>query len=124
MPRGRAAPGRNERRRLRVGQALTAMNRRDFIRNTSLLASGLMVGSVSRAAEAGFPLVRTPEAKRKFKSRAVERLIETLKPRMGNKELAWMFENCFPNALDTTVDFQVADGRPDTFVVAGDVDAM
>ncbi len=83
-----------------------------------------MLGSVSQAAEAGFPLVRTPEAKRKFKSRAVERTIETLKTRMGNRELAWMFENCFPNTLDTTVDFQVVDGRPDTCVIAGDIDAM
>ena len=54
----------------------------------------------------------TPEAKRKFKSRAVERTIETLKTRMGNRELAWMFENCFPNTLDTTVDFEMVDGRP------------
>jgi uncharacterized protein len=69
-------------------------------------------------------VVRTPEAKRKFKSRAVERTIETIKARIGNKELAWLFENCFPNALDTTVDFIVADGRPDTFVSAGEVDAM
>ena len=100
------------------------MNRRDFIRNTSLLASGVMLGSASRAAEAGFPVVRTPEAKRKFKSRAVERTIETIKARIGNKELAWMFENCFPNTLDTTVDFQVVDGRPDTYVITGDIDAM
>jgi len=49
----------------------------------------------------------------------VERTIETLKTRMGNRELAWMFENCFPNTLDTTVDFQVVDGRPDTCVIAG-----
>ena len=35
-----------------------------------------------------------------------------------------MFENCFPNTLDTTVDFQVVDGRPDTYVITGDIDAM
>jgi uncharacterized protein len=124
MPRGWGAPGRNQRPRLRAVQALSPMNRRDFIRNSSLLTCGVMLGSAGRAAEAGFPLVRTLEAKRKFKSRAVERLIETLKVRMGNKELAWMFENCFPNTLDTTVDFQMVDGRPDTFVIAGDIDAM
>ncbi len=100
------------------------MNRRQFLRHTSLLTSGIMLGSVSRAAEPGFPLVRTPEAKRKFKSRAVERTIETMKARIGNKELAWLFENCFPNTLDTTVDFQVVDGRPDTFLVTGDINAM
>lgn len=100
------------------------MNRRDFIRRTSLLTSGLILGSPGQAAEATFPVVRTPEAKRRFKSRAVERTIETIKARIGNKELAWMFENCFPNALDTTVDFTVTDSRPDTFVSAGELDAM
>src|SRR5512137_1364056 len=100
------------------------MNRRQFIRNTSLVASGTLLSSVSWAAEAGFPVVRTPEDKRKFKSRAVERTIETIKARIGNKELAWMFENCFPNTLDTTVDFTVTDGRPDTFVSAGETEAM
>jgi meiotically up-regulated gene 157 (Mug157) protein len=100
------------------------MNRRQFIRNTSFLTSGLMLGSMSWAAESSFPVVRTPEAKRKFNSRAVERTIETIKARIGNKELAWMFENCFPNTLDTTVDFEVVNGRPDTYVITGDIDAM
>ena len=35
-----------------------------------------------------------------------------------------MFENCFPNTLDTTVEFQMLDGRPDTYVITGDIDAM
>jgi meiotically up-regulated gene 157 (Mug157) protein len=100
------------------------MNRRHFIRNTSFLAAGAMLGSVSGAAETGFPVVRIPEAKRKFTSRAVERTIETIKARIGNKELAWLFENCFPNTLDTTVDFEVVEGRPDTYVITGDIDAM
>src|ERR1039457_5494515 len=100
------------------------MNRRDFIRNTSLLTSGMMLSSVSWAADSDFPVVRTPEAKRKFKSPAVERTINTIKARIGNKELAWLFENCFPNTLDTTVDFEVVNGRPDTYVITGDIDAM
>ena len=83
-----------------------------------------MLGSVSGAAEAGFPVVRMPEAKRKFKSPAVERMISIIKARIGNQELAWMFENCFPNTLDTTVDFEVVNGRPDTYVITGDIDAM
>ena len=81
------------------------MNRRHFIQSSSLLAAGAMLGSASGAAEASFPVVRIPEAKRKFKSRVVERTIETIKTRIGNQELAWLFENCFPNTLDTTVDF-------------------
>ncbi len=35
-----------------------------------------------------------------------------------------MFENCFPNTLDTTVDFTTLDGRPDTYVITGDIAAM
>ena len=35
-----------------------------------------------------------------------------------------MFGNCFPNTLDTTVDFEMINGRPDTYVITGDIDAM
>ena len=35
-----------------------------------------------------------------------------------------MFENCFPNTLDTTVNFSILNGKPDTFVITGDIDAM
>jgi meiotically up-regulated gene 157 (Mug157) protein len=100
------------------------MNRREFIRDTSFLASTVMLGAAARGMASGFPVVRTPEAKRRFKSVAVERAIEQVKSSIGNKELAWMFENCFPNTLDTTVDFAMVDGRPDTYVITGDIDAM
>jgi meiotically up-regulated gene 157 (Mug157) protein len=100
------------------------MNRREFIRHTSLTASVMMLGSMGWAAETGFPVVRVPEAKRKFKSAAVERAIERVQSSIGNQELAWMFGNCFPNTLDTTVDFGVVNGRPDTYVITGDIDAM
>ncbi|KAA6305096.1 hypothetical protein EZS27_043253, partial [termite gut metagenome] len=35
-----------------------------------------------------------------------------------------MFENCFPNTLDTTVYYRLIDGKPDTFVYTGDIHAM
>jgi len=69
-------------------------------------------------------VVRVPENERKFKSPAVERLITEIKSRIGNKEIAWLFGNCFPNTLDSTVDFEVINGKPDTFVITGDIDAM
>src|SRR5258708_10670163 len=100
------------------------MTRRDFIRNTSIAASAVLVSANAWSAEAGFPAVRTPSAKRKFKSDAVERTIERVKSSIGNKEIGWMFENCFPNTLDTTVDFEIVNGRPDTYVITGDIDAM
>lgn len=101
------------------------MKRREFIQNTSLFAAGLMLApSMTWAAETGFPVVRTPEAKRKFKSLAVEKIIAQVQSSIGNKEIGWMFGNCFPNTLDTTVDFEVVNGRPDTYVITGDIDAM
>ena len=90
------------------------MNRRDFMRSTSLLASATLLSNISSAAGMSFPLVRTPKAKRKFQSAAVERAIEEVKSSIGNKELAWLFENCFPNTLDTTVDYSSSEGKPDT----------
>ena len=83
-----------------------------------------MVGRQLWAAETGFPVVRTPLAKRKFKSAAVERAIAQVQSSITNQELAWMFGNCFPNTLDTTVDFEVVNGKPDTYVITGDIDAM
>lgn len=100
------------------------MNRRNFIRNTSLIASGVMFSSVSLAAGNNFPVVRVAEDKRRFKSAAVEQAIQRIQSSIGNQELAWMFGNCFPNTLDTTVDFGTLDGRPDTYVITGDIDAM
>ncbi|MDR0544253.1 MAG: glycoside hydrolase family 125 protein [Odoribacteraceae bacterium] len=72
----------------------------------------------------GYKSKRPPLADRKFTSRAVEELIATTKQRLKDPKLAWMFENCFPNTLDTTVDFRVENGKPDTFVITGDINAM
>lgn len=71
-----------------------------------------------------FPVVRVAEKDRKFRSEAVEALIKEVKAGIGNKEIGWLFENCFPNTLDTTVDFTMVNGRPDTYVITGDIDAM
>ena len=101
------------------------MNRRDFVRNSSLIAASLALApTLARSTESTFPTVRTPVAQRKFTSPAVERTIERVQAGIANQELAWMFGNCFPNTLDTTVDFSVVDGRPDTYVITGDIDAM
>lgn len=67
---------------------------------------------------------RPPVAQRKFLSRAVEETIARVKPQIKDPKLAWMFENCFPNTLDTTVHFSLKNGRPDTFVITGDINAM
>ena len=71
-----------------------------------------------------FPVVRIPAGQRKFRSDAVEALITEVNQKIGNKEIAWLFNNCFPNTLDTTVDYSLIGGKPDTFVITGDIDAM
>ena len=43
---------------------------------------------------------------------------------LTNPKLAWMFENCFPNTLDTTVRYRKTDGKDDTVVYTGDIHAM
>lgn len=101
------------------------MNRKKFIQQTSLASAALLLSDLSFAtANNDFPVVRVPESQRKFKSPAIEKLIAEIKKNIGNKEIAWMFENCFPNTLDTTVDFEIINGKPDTFVITGDIDAM
>lgn len=67
---------------------------------------------------------RPAPADRLFVSQAVEREIERVKSMLTNPQLAWMFENCFPNTLDTTVHYRTLDGKPDTFVYTGDIHAM
>ena len=61
---------------------------------------------------------RPPVAERLFRSEAVERQVNKVKSLLKNAKLAAMFENCFPNTLDTTVFFtpEAEDGKPDTFV--------
>ncbi|MEO9803245.1 MAG: glycoside hydrolase family 125 protein [Reichenbachiella sp.] len=78
--------------------------------------------SFSRPAE--YVSKRPAKADRKFTSKAVEKVIREVKKAIGNEELAWMFENCFPNTLDTTVKFKVENEKPDAFIITGDIDAM
>lgn len=101
------------------------MNRRTFIQNTALTTAALASGQVTLArSSADFPTVRVAPAQRNFRSEAVEQTIATVKKGINNPEMAWLFENCFPNTLDTTVDHGTLDGKPDTYVITGDIDAM
>lgn len=63
---------------------------------------------------------------RLFTSDIVEKKIKEVKKLLkGNAYLAWMFENCFPNTLETTVHYRkTVDGDDDTFVYTGDIHAM
>lgn len=63
---------------------------------------------------------------RLFRSEAVEKKLMEVAGQLTNRRLAWMFVNCFPNTIDTTVHFKESDkyGNPDTFVYTGDIHAM
>lgn len=81
---------------------------------------------VCGSASAQYEVTNRPDAsQRLFESTAVNDLIAQIKSSLTNPKLAWMFENCFPNTLDTTVHFRTdEDGKNDTFVYTGDIHAM
>ncbi len=81
-----------------------------------MAATVLAAGS----ARAVLPPARPAPADRKFSSPAVEACIAATKAKIHDPDLALLFENCFPNTLDTTV--TVSSG--DAFVITGDIDAM
>ena len=94
---------------------------------------GIVLACSLSHATSGFSQTSTDEkyeskrptvADRHFTSEVVEKLIEQIKQDITDPKLRWMFENCYPNTLDTTVKFQIKNGRPDTFVISGDIHAM
>src|SRR5215831_5164676 len=101
-------------------------SRKDFIRTSGLITAGILLNKRGLFAQniSDFESKRPPLAERHFTSNAVEETIARMKSQLTNKELGWLFENCFPNTLDTTVDFSTHDGKPDTYVITGDIDAM
>lgn len=116
--------------------------RRDFLRVGTLSAAGLWIGrqealaiaqqkkdsfSVPAAkvqAKGDYSSKRPEVSARKFTSEAVEKRLKEAKARIKDPKLAWMFENCYPNTLDTTCEFKMVKGKPDTFVITGDIHAM
>jgi len=104
--------------------------RRTVIKSLAFAAAGVALSAdsgLSRALlSAGDEFVsRRPAAgQRKFLSDAVEAKIVEIKRTIADPELAWLFENCFPNTLDTTVTFGTHESRPDTYVITGDISAM
>jgi len=84
-----------------------------------------VLGLYTAAAAQDYVSQRPAEGDRLFRSEAVEARIAEVCSQLTNPKLAWMFANCFPNTLDTTVHFsEDEDGTPDTFVYTGDIHAM
>lgn len=101
-------------------------SRRKFIQQAGMLslATTLDPFVIFSNNETDYVSLRPTLKDRKFTSKGVDQVIEQFKKNVSDKELCWLFENCFPNTLDTTVDFEVMNGKPDTYVITGDIDAM
>ena len=104
------------------------ITRRNFLKAGGMgLAAMALTGKetvFAQTKQAGYISKRPELSKRNFTSKAVEETIVQVKKQLKDPKLAWMFENCFPNTLDTTVHFRTTDNRPDTFVYTGDIHAM
>ena len=100
------------------------MKRDQWITVPALALLLMGAGSVHAYAQQSFESKRPAIEKRHFSSKAVEQLIAEVKDAITDPKLKWMFENCYPNTLDTTVKFQMKGKKPDTFVITGDIEAM
>src|SRR3954454_6861667 len=106
------------------------LTRRELMKTMCSAFGGLAAGgnlpfrSFAAKGNADFASRRPPAGERWSTSPAIEEKIQEAKRATADKELAWLFENCFPNTLDTTVQFGTRDGRPDTLVITGDIGAM
>lgn len=97
--------------------------RREFL-HVAASCSAAAALPVSVAADEAFQSRRPAPGKRKFRSESVDAKIAEVKQSIADPEMGWLFENCFPNTLDTTVQTGTLDGKPDTFVITGDINAM
>lgn len=101
------------------------MKRRTFLYQSGAASLSLLTPSILKAGlPSELPNNRPKLSDRKFTSNAVEATITKMKKVIRDPQLAALFENCFPNTLDTTVFFKMINGRPDTFVITGDIHAM
>jgi len=103
--------------------------RRDCLKGVAALALAqaahpLLAKYPEKIKGAELPHARTALADRHFTSAAVEALIPRIQKGIADPALSVIFENCFPNTLDTTVYPGSFEGHPDTYVVTGDIDAM
>jgi meiotically up-regulated gene 157 (Mug157) protein len=94
-----------------------------------------MVGGAAfgAALRTGFPEAAVADSEvsrrprppdRRFNSAAVENYLTQTSKLIADPELAWLFNNCYPNTLDTTVQPGQFEGKPDTTVITGDISAM
>jgi meiotically up-regulated gene 157 (Mug157) protein len=104
---------------------LSVRSRRDVLTNAALIGGALALPRLSLAVEqTAWSNLRPPPGQRAFSSPAIEATLRRIRATVGDAQLAWLFENCYPNTLDTAVTLGELDGKPDTFIVTGDIPAM
>ena len=105
-------------------------DRRNLMTQGVLLGAGLATGALAPIAAAqtgaakGYVSKRPAPADRRFVSKAVEQEIARVSRMIADPELAWLFANAYPNTLDTTVKMGRVDGKPDSFVITGDIPCL
>jgi len=104
----------------------SVQSRRDVLINAALAGTVLALPSYTRAAlePSDRATLRPPPDQRTLSSPAVEETLRRVKSKIADAQLAWLFENCYPNTLDTAVTLDELDGKPDTFIVTGDIPAL
>ena len=60
--------------------------------------------------------------KRLFHSKEIDSFIEEMSNKIKDENLKKLFINCYPNTLDTTVEYDKE--KEDTFIITGDIEAM
>jgi uncharacterized protein len=100
---------------------MVVISRRTLIKGSAALA---VTAKARGASPLQLPRARPAPGARHFTSEAVERVIQQVQKNVSDLPLATIFENCFPNTLDTTVFPGSHESKPDTYVVTGDIDAM
>ncbi|WP_164112734.1 MULTISPECIES: glycoside hydrolase family 125 protein [Sphingobacterium] len=101
------------------------MKRRTFIQQSAVLGASVLASKLSFATAANtFPNVRVAADKRHFSSPVIEDAIKEFQKNVKNPELGWLFNNCFPNTLDTTIYDESTANKKLTYVITGDIDAM
>jgi uncharacterized protein len=104
---------------------MVVISRRAFLQTSIQGAAALaFTAQVRGATTLQLPQARPASGARHFTSEAVERTIQQVQRQIPDVPLGTIFENCYPNTLDTTVFPGTHEGKPDTYVVTGDIDAM
>jgi meiotically up-regulated gene 157 (Mug157) protein len=103
---------------------MDSISRRNFLVGSASFVASSAILPHRGFAQTSFVSKRPAPSARRFRSKAVDAAIESISAKMSDPELAWLFSNCLPNTLDTTVTFINSAAGPDTVVVTGDIPAM